>query len=235
MLVILAVVLVALVSVVTPWRALPAGAERVPVDVSRDFTPAEVASGSDFRSQMRVPALLGTAVSLLTVLVLGLTPIGAAVVTWANRPGGPWPLRVALGAVALALLLRLVTLPTAAWSRSISRRNGLSTQSWADWAADVLRAWLVTTAMLVVALVVLVGLARRLPDRLVDPGVGARGADAWWSRRSSTRWWSSRCSTSSPRCRSHPCAPSLLELAERGRASRSTTSSSPTPAGAPPR
>ena len=168
MLLVLAVALVALIAVMTPWRAFSSsstpGTDAVAADASRDFTPEEAAPGAEFRAEIRVPSLLGTAISLLTVLLLGLTPLGARLVTWVTRDGGSWPLRVVLGAIALALVLRLVTLPTAAWARTISRRNGLSTQSWSGWAADLLRGWLVTTALLVVVLVVLVGLARRLPD-----------------------------------------------------------------------
>lgn len=163
-LLLLAVAFVAVTAAVTPWRALPAGTEPVAVDVARDFTPDEAAPGSRFRAELRVPTLLGAVVALAAALVLGLTPLGAAVATWATRPGGPWALRVAMATIALAALLRLATLPTSAWARSISRRNGLSTQSWTGWLADVLRAWAVTTTLLVVALVVLVGLARRLPD-----------------------------------------------------------------------
>ena len=163
-LVLLAAAFVLTTAAVTPWRALPAGTPHVAAEPSRDFTPDEAAAGQRYRAEQRPPALLGAAVALVAALALGLTPAGAAIVSWVTAPVGPWVLRVVAATVALAAVLRIATLPTSAWSRTIAVRYGLSTQSWPAWAADLLRAWLVTTVVVVVALVVLVGLARHRPD-----------------------------------------------------------------------
>jgi len=60
-------------------------------------------------------------------------------------------------------LVRLATLPFAAWAETIRRDAGLSTRSWGSWAVDVLKGFGINTAILLVALLALVALARAMP------------------------------------------------------------------------
>ncbi|HEX8004384.1 MAG TPA: M48 family metallopeptidase [Mycobacteriales bacterium] len=158
---VLGAALVALLALTTPWHPLGAGAPTVPVDPARDFTREQVAREVAFHHAVRPPGYAALALSLLVAAVLGLTPAGARVVGAVGR--GPWPVRAATGALALALVPTLVTLPLAARSEVVLRRYGLSTQTWGSWAADAAKSALVGGVLLVVATVGLVALARWRP------------------------------------------------------------------------
>jgi STE24 endopeptidase len=100
------------------------------------------------------------AVSLATVILLALPRVRRA---WTGRLRGPWWVRAALATVVVMIAVRLVTLPFSAamlWQR---RQAGLSHQDWGAWAADLAKQELLDTGIAVVAVVALVGLARRLP------------------------------------------------------------------------
>jgi STE24 endopeptidase len=159
--VVLGLAVVALLAVATPWHPLGADAPRVPVEPLRDFTAAQVARENAFHSAIRPFGLGSLALSLAVAAVLGLTPSGARVVTALGR--GPWPVRAAIGALALTLVPMLVTLPLDARAETVLRRYGLSTQSWSSWTADRLKGALVGGVVLVVVAVGLVGLAKAAP------------------------------------------------------------------------
>src|SRR6266581_4049709 len=68
--------------------------------------PAEaVARGRAFHRALRPPGYAARALSLVVVLLLGLTPLGARIVA---AVGGHWAVRAALGAAALTVLLTFV-------------------------------------------------------------------------------------------------------------------------------
>jgi STE24 endopeptidase len=159
--VVLGAALVALLALTTPWHPLGANAPHVPVDPRRDFTAADLAREQAFHHAVRPPAYAALALGLLAAAVLGLTPLGARVVSVTGK--GPWPVRAAIGGLALSLLARLVTLPLDARAEVVLRRYGLSTQSWGGWTVDQLKAALVGGVLLVVATVGLVAVARAAP------------------------------------------------------------------------
>ncbi len=101
--------------------------------------------------------------SLLFAVLLGFTHLGAALV---RRLTGSirWWIAVPLGALALLLLGRLVTLP---FSVAIQRREldyGLTNQAWGSWAVDCLKSFLVAWVLTSLLLLVVVGAARRSPN-----------------------------------------------------------------------
>jgi STE24 endopeptidase len=166
-LLVLVLALVVVAAVAVPWRSSapnPTGSA-VAVDPDRDFSSAEREREDAFHREARPPRYLGMAVSLSVLLVLALTPLGSRLVAW-SWPGqsGPWVLRLLVGTIVITAIVRLATLPTAVWSRSVSRRYGLSTQTTSGWALDVLRGWLLMTLLTFAALAVLVLLARRWPE-----------------------------------------------------------------------
>lgn len=158
----------------TPWQPFgDASPEFVPADANRDFTGEEQAAALRYRSDVRPPAYLNLATGLVVVVVLGLTPLGAQLITAVARPlGGGWVWQVVLGGLAVLLIIRLATLPFAAWSESVRQTYGLSTRDWGGWLADIGRSFGFQLVGTVLALLALVALARALPQGWWLPAAG---------------------------------------------------------------
>ncbi|MER8187122.1 M48 family metalloprotease [Kitasatospora sp. NPDC094015] len=139
-----------------------------------DFTPHQLARGRELR-RAQLPWLLGgRAAGLLLTLVLGLTPAGAAVVTWAGGLfGGSRTAQVLAGAAVLVLLGRVVALPPGARVRVVRARYGLVTQGWGGWAVDLLRGLGLTLALLLPTAYGLYALTAWSPARWWLPAAGA--------------------------------------------------------------
>lgn len=159
----LAVLLLALgvaLAVVVPWTPL-AGAD-LAGDPLRDFTPEQLAREVAFHDAIRPWSYASLFLGLAVTVALALTRVGARIVTAVARPlGGGWVWQVLLGTLALGVLGRLLTLPLSARSEVVLRRYGLSTQTWATWLLDVAKGVLVGSALTALALLLLVGIARR--------------------------------------------------------------------------
>ncbi|GAA0324988.1 M48 family metallopeptidase [Actinoallomurus spadix] len=168
--VVLGASLVAVMAVVTPWHPLPGG--RAAADPALDFSRDQIARSERFSAALDGPAYGGLAAGLVVVLVLGLTPWGARLlggvtgrrVSAEARPG-IWRhgLRLLSVAVVLSALTQLVALPFAAWSESVLRRYGLSTQGWGSWLGDRFTGFAVSLVIWIVALLGLHLLIRRFP------------------------------------------------------------------------
>jgi STE24 endopeptidase len=163
LLVLLAALALAL-AVAIPWTTLPEG---IPAgEATADFTASEIAREVGFHNRVRPWSYSALALGLVVAAVLGLTPLGARLVTAVGRPlpaRGRWAGQVLLGVLAVALVGRLATLPLRLPAERILRDVGLSTQTWTSWAADVLRSLLVGAVVTGLVLLLLVWLARRLP------------------------------------------------------------------------
>lgn len=159
--VVLGLLLVVLLALTTPWNPLGANAPKVPTDPARDFTAAQLAKENAYHNALRPWSLTSLALGLVVAAVLGLTPLGARVVTAVGR--GPWPVKAALGGLALSLIPVVLTLPLDAKTETVLRRYGLSTQTWGTWAVDRLKVALVGAVLLVLVVVGIVGLARIAP------------------------------------------------------------------------
>jgi len=162
----LGVALVVVVLTTTPWRTIsePVPGGPVAVDWSRDFTPQEKAREDRFHREVRMPAYLSLAVGLLLAGALGLTPLGARLISAAARPiGDRWFWQILLGGLAIALLAQLVTLPFSAWSEAVRRSYGLSTRSWGGFAVDLAKGFALSTALTVGVLLAFYALVRAMP------------------------------------------------------------------------
>src|SRR4029453_17974478 len=96
--------------------------------------------------------------------VIGLTPLGANVVAAAGRLlGGGWVWQILLRGLAGALLTPLVPLPFSMWSETVQRSYGLSTRSWAGFAADLAKGFALSTAVSLGVLLAFYGLMRAMP------------------------------------------------------------------------
>ena len=151
----LAVVLVGAIVLTTPWHPLghvPGGT--TPPSWHGDFTAAERARDRSYHSQIRPPAYAALLTGLVVAGILGLTPLGARVVTRAgDLVGGGWIARVLLGGFAVTLLVRAVTIPFDVQSERVLRRFGLSTQTWPSWLTDQLKGLALGALLLAVVLV----------------------------------------------------------------------------------
>ena len=145
--------------VLVPWDPIPGGPLHPP-SASSVFTAEEIRRAEDFASLARVWSWCSLAVSLLLACVLGFTRLGSALV---DRLRGPWWLRVVVTVLALALAGRLVTLPFAILLRRRVLDYGLSHQAWGAFAVDLTKGLAVNVVGTSIALVVLVGVARRWP------------------------------------------------------------------------
>ena len=156
---------VAVLAATTPWQPLtaPAGG-RTPVSVSRDFTAAQVEREEAFHRALRPGSLTGFGVGIAVAVVLGLTPLGAWLIGAVARPlGGGWAWQVTLGALALAIIGQLATLPFAVYTETVLRRYGLSTQSWGSWTIDVLKAVGLGTGLTIAVLLAFYAVVRAAP------------------------------------------------------------------------
>jgi STE24 endopeptidase len=158
-LVALLVALGASLAVLVPWTPLP-GAE-LDGDALRDFTSAQLAREVAFHDALRPWSYAALAVGLLVTLLLGLTRLGARLVTAVARPlGGGWVWQVLLGTLAVSVVVRLATLPLRARAELVLREYGLSTQTWGSWLGDVAKGTLVRAGLTALALLAVIGLAR---------------------------------------------------------------------------
>ncbi len=153
--VVLAVLVVAGVvaaAVLVPWHSAPAP-RADQVAALHSLPPDAVARGRALHADLRPGTYLSLLVGLAAALVLGLTPLGATIISWCGRPfHDHWIARAVLGGLAVVFLASLVTLPLSAWRQAVLRRYGLSTQGWGGWSVDVLKGAAVTAVLGALAL-----------------------------------------------------------------------------------
>lgn len=142
-----------------PWSPVPDGPVE-PVRPEDWFSAEQLARAEDFSRWARAWSWSSLAVSIAVACWLGLSRRGRA---WADRVPGPWWVQVVVLVAAVEVLRRLVTLPFGVALEQLRRDHGLSTRSWAGYAADLVRNEALGIVVISLALVLLVGLARRLP------------------------------------------------------------------------
>ena len=132
--------------------------EPVSVEAQAYFTAFQLDRAEDFRSLQRVLGLSGLLISTGTLALLAWRPPERLL----QRLGRRRPL---LGAAAtgagISLLLVVVGLPTQAWQRARSLDVGLATQSWPDWALDVVKSSAIDAAFAALGGLVALVLVRR--------------------------------------------------------------------------
>jgi STE24 endopeptidase len=163
--VVLGIALAVVIAVRTPWVPLPEPVGgRTPIDPTAGIPAAQVARAESFAAALRPASLAALVLGLTVSAVLGLTRAGARLVRAVARPlGGGWVWQVLLGVLALAVIGRLLTLPLSAYGEVVRHRYGLSTRSWGLWLRDVAVSTAIDAGLTALALLVLVGLARRVP------------------------------------------------------------------------
>jgi STE24 endopeptidase len=116
--------------------------EPAPVDVEAYFTAFQLDRADDFRSVQRLLGIGGLALGTGTIALLAWRPPRRLFERLGKRP----LLGAAAAGAGISLLLVVVGLPIDAWQRSRSLDVGLATQSWSDWAADVVKSTAIDAA-----------------------------------------------------------------------------------------
>jgi STE24 endopeptidase len=161
----LAVVLVAgaafaiVAAFLVPWHWLPGGHVKA-VPATQVFSGAEIARGEHVSGQLRHAGWGNLAISVLVAGVLGFTRLGSTLV---GRMPGTWWLRVLLGCLVVGVVAALASLPLAWSAQRVELAEGLSHQAWGSWLADRATGLAVTWVFTSVALLIVVGLARKAP------------------------------------------------------------------------
>lgn len=151
------VAFVVLAALLVPWDPIPGG-DLTPADPSSLFTPEQLERAEGFSRRTDWIGWVSLVVRLLAACWLGLTARGRAL--FARLPG-PWWVAVVLAVVVFEVGLRVLTLPFAVLMRRQVLAYGLSTQSWPGWAVDLAKNEAVDVVGVSLALLVLVGCARR--------------------------------------------------------------------------
>jgi len=133
--------------------------EPAPVDVQQYFTASQLDRAEDFRSLRRVLVVAGIGVEIATLAALVWHPPRRILRRLERRPllGG------AAAGAGISLVLVVTSLPIRAWLRQRSLDVGLSTQSWPDWAVDVLKGAGIGAVSAAIGGLIAVALVRRFP------------------------------------------------------------------------
>jgi STE24 endopeptidase len=133
--------------------------EPAPVEAQQYFTAMQLDRAEDFRGLQRVLGVAGLGVGIGTLVVLAWRPPRGALRRLESRPllGG------AAAGAGISLVLVVTGLPVSAWMRKRSLDVGLATQSWPDWAVDVLKAAGIGAVTAAVGGLLAMALVRRFP------------------------------------------------------------------------
>ncbi|WP_181310599.1 M48 family metallopeptidase [Nocardioides campestrisoli] len=148
---------VVLAWLLVPWQPVPGGVPD-PVDPSALFSAAEIDRAEAYSARARAWSWSSLALTLILLSVAALVP---GVRRGIARLPGPWWVQTYLGVCLLLLAVRLITLPLAVGAWRLRRENGLSTQNWSTWAADLARSEALETGTFALVVLLLVAFARR--------------------------------------------------------------------------
>ena len=154
-----------------PWDPVPGGAPD-PVPADSVFTADQIQRAEDYTRWARVWGWSSLVVSLGVACWLGFSARGRRL---AERMPGRWWVQVILVVAALEVIGRLVTLPLGIAQRKLQLDVGLSTSSWPAWVFDLVKGELVDIVTTSIAVIALVGIARRLAARLAGRRRGSAG------------------------------------------------------------
>ena len=152
-----AVVFVAVAAWLVPWDPVPGGSLDA-VSADSVFTPEQIELAEHYSRWARVWSWSALAVSLAVAGWLAFSRRGRAL--FARLPG-PWWAQVVLAVVVVELVGRLATLPLSIAARRLSLDHGLSAGSWGSYALDQVKSQGVSIVVTSLALLVLIGSARR--------------------------------------------------------------------------
>jgi STE24 endopeptidase len=133
--------------------------EPAPVHAEQYFTAFQLDRAEDFRSVQRLLGLAGLGIGIGTLAVLAWRPPRGLMARLERRPllGG------AAAGAGISLVLVVTGLPISAWMRARALDVGLATQSWPDWAVDVVKAAAIGAVTAAIGGLIAMALVRRFP------------------------------------------------------------------------
>ena len=139
--------------------------EPVPVEAQQYFTASQLDRAEDFRSVQRLLGLAGLGIGIGTLALLAWRQPWRLMTRLERRPllGG------AAAGAGISLVLVVTGLPVNAWMRARSLDVGLATQSWPDWALDVVKAAGIGAVTAAIGGLIAMALVRRFPRRWWAP------------------------------------------------------------------
>lgn len=146
--VVLAVLVVAAVLVAAlavPWRWPRRPGRAAELAALAGIPAGEVARGRALRLELRPIRYLGMLVDLAVALVLGLTPVGAAIVTGVAEllgvrlAGGGRLVAGVVGGLVIAAIPMVLGMPYTIRRRAVLRRYGLLTQTFGGFVVDLVK------------------------------------------------------------------------------------------------
>jgi STE24 endopeptidase len=161
-----AVVVAAAAAAAATFLLRPRGViQPVPVDAQQYFTASQLDRAEDFRSVQRLLGVAGIGIGIGTLAVLAWRQPRNLMERLERRPllGG------AAAGAGISLVLIVTGLPVSAWMRARSLDVGLATQSWPDWAVDVVKAAGISAVTAAIGGLIAMALVRRFPRRWWAP------------------------------------------------------------------
>jgi STE24 endopeptidase len=148
---------VVLAVVLVPWHPYPGGALHPPPARSV-FSAQQLERATAYSHVARWLSRADLAVAVAVACLLGFTRFGRVVTA---RLRGPWWMRAAVLVLLVSVLGALATLPLAVALQDQERRYDLSRQSWSAFLVDQALSTAVTFVVTALAVLVLLGIARR--------------------------------------------------------------------------
>lgn len=148
--------------------------------LEQDFTPEQIERSRARKRAVRPLRIASGVLGAAAVCVLGFTALGADLVHAAGRlGGGGLAAQAGLGAVAVNLVLTLVTLPVSIRAEVVNRRWGLSRRGWALFWTDAAKGFVIGSVLLGGGMIGLYALIRAAPGSWWLIGAGAAAVIAF--------------------------------------------------------
>lgn len=154
-----------------PWTPAPDG----PVDPTAGLGAEAVQRAEQVSARLRAPSVLSLVTGLLVLALLVLSPPGRRGLAAVRRLPGGVLVTVPAQVLLLVVAVTAARWPFGVWAEVVRRQEGLSVRGWGSFTRDRLVAAGMDAAVLVVAVLAVVLLARWLPRwwPVVAAGAGA--------------------------------------------------------------
>jgi len=158
----LALALVVIVLATTPWSTGLTVA--LAPSAHADLTAAQYAAARSLHARLLWPGVLSFFAPIVIAALLGFTTVGSRIVVAAGAwAGGSYWARLLLGGLVVTLVTQVVALPFGAWGHVVRASVGLDLRSWSVWATDAAKSAGLGTAVMWLALVAVIAVARWKP------------------------------------------------------------------------